>query len=121
MEMLVRLCWLVLAAVHLPPAAATAVPSLIERLYGVEPTGDVGVLLVHRATLFLAVAAASVYAAFVRTSRPVSSIVVGVSILGFLALYFRAAAPPALRTIAVVDMVALIPLGVVMVDAWSGR
>jgi hypothetical protein len=121
MEMLVRLCWLVLAVVHLPPAAATVVPGLIERLYGVEPKGDVGVLLVHRAVLFLAVAAASVYAVFVRTARPVSSIVVATSIMGFLAVYLRAGSPRALHMIAVVDMVVLIPLGVVMVDAWVGR
>ena len=115
METLTRLAWIALAAVHLPPAAVLAAPGLARRLYGVDPEGAAGVLIVHRGALFLALAALALWAAFDPALRRAASVALGLSIVGFLILYLRAGAPPgALRTIALADAAALVPL------AWAG-
>jgi hypothetical protein len=58
------MAWGLLALAHLSPAAVAILPSLVERLYGVSPTGDLGVLIAHRGALFLAIFAACVLAVF---------------------------------------------------------
>lgn len=121
METAVRLCWVVLALVHVPPAFAVFAPGLLGRLYGVDHSGDVGLLLLHRAVLFLAVVAAAAVAAFDSAARPTASLVVVISVVGFLVLYLRTGSPPALRSIAIVDLVAVVPLAVVLHDAWVRR
>lgn len=112
-------CWWLLAALHALPGLALVRPALIERLYGVAPGGDVFVLLQHRAALFAAVAAACLWAAFDPAARGVSCVVVSISMLTFLALYWAAGSPPALRTIALADLAGLAPLAWVTWRAWG--
>jgi hypothetical protein len=119
MEITTKLAWGLLALAHLSPAAVAFVPSLVERLYGVSPAGDLGVLIAHRGALFLAIVAACVLAAFDPPARRALSVVVAISVIGFLALYLRAGAPSGpLRTIAIVDAATLLPLALVVVAAW---
>ncbi|MEO1015862.1 MAG: hypothetical protein AAFX08_11810 [Pseudomonadota bacterium] len=119
MEILVRICWFALALVHVAPAAVVFSPGLVERLYGASPDGETGVLLVHRGALFLTVVAAAVFAAFDPPSRRLASLVAAISMIGFLIIYARAGTPIGpLRTIAMTDAVALIPLAFVGWRAW---
>lgn len=119
MEIWVRIAWAALALVHVMPAAVAAAPRLVDRLYGVPPGGDVGVLLVHRGFLFLAVLVAAAWAIFDPAGRRLATAVVAISIIGFLFVYLRAGAPAGpLRTIAVADAAALIPLAFVTLAAW---
>ena len=119
MERLVILCWLVLAAVHASPAAVLFRPALTETLYGVPPTGPTGLLVVHRGALFLGVFVVAVFAAFSPDARKAATLLVGISLAGFLIVYTMAGAPLGpLRTIAIVDAAALLPLAVVAWSAW---
>lgn len=122
MELLVRLSWGALALIHAAPAAVVFAPTLIRRLYGADPAGDVGLLLVHRGAMFLAVVAVCLYAAFEPGARRTAGLVTAISILSFLGLYVRAGLPSgALRSIALADVVALVPLGLVLWAAWGLR
>lgn len=119
MERLTIIAWLALAAVHVAPAAVLVAPDLTRTLYGVAPDGPAGLLIVHRGALFLAVLAAALFAAFSPDARRAASIVVGISVIGFLLVYARAGMPAgSLRTIAVVDAIALVPLAFVGYRAW---
>jgi hypothetical protein len=116
--MLVTFAWLALMLVHTPPAVATFSAKLRQRMYGVEEGGPLGVILTHRGVLFLAVAAVCVLAAFVPGERVAAALVVSISILGFLATYLLGGSPKQLRTIALIDTIALAPLAVVLIDVW---
>jgi hypothetical protein len=115
-EAVAKIAWALLALAHAPPALAFFRPSLIERLYGTSPDGELGLLLTHRAALFLAVAAAAVYALLVPDARRLASIMLAISMISFLYLYWRAGMPAgSLRTNALVDLAAIPPL---LVAAW---
>ena len=118
MDRLVMVCWLLLVLIHAPPAAAFFAPGLIERLYAVPAEGEIGILLQHRAALFLAVLAACAVAAFHLPSRKLATLVVATSMLTFLWLYLRGGSPERLRTIFIADLVGLAPLALVAWDAW---
>ena len=119
MEWIVKIAWALLALVHVPPAAVLIRPALTEQLYGVSASGETGVLLIHRGALFLAVAGLAVFAALDPASRKAAGFALTVSMIGFLVLYLRAGAPAgSLRTIAIMDAIALIPLALVLFDAW---
>ncbi len=121
MEAITKASWLALVAVHAAPAAILFRPGLLGKLYGVEAAGPIGILLTHRGALFLAVFAAALIAAFDPGSRQAASVVAAISVVGFLAVYANAGLPAGpLRSIAVVDAVALVPLLIVAVDAWRG-
>jgi hypothetical protein len=115
----VTLAWLALVLVHTPPALATFSPSLRNRMYGVDGSDPLGLILTHRGVLFLAVASVCVLAAFNIEARLAAALVTSISLLGFLAAYVVAGAPKRLRTIALVDAVALIPLAFVLFDVWT--
>lgn len=120
MEWIVKLCWSLLALAHATPAAALFAPHLIEKLYRADLSGDGGLLLVHRAALFLAVVVVCLYAALDPSARRAASLVVGISVVSFLALYGLNGFPEGpLRKIALVDAIALLPLGIVALSAWS--
>lgn len=122
MPFLTPAAWFALALVHLPPAAVLLRPGLTGTLYGTSASGDVGVLLIHRGALFLAVVVLCVFAAIEPSARRAASLVLGISVLGFLAVYAMAGMPAgALRIIALADAVALLPLGWVMWQAWVER
>lgn len=116
--MLVTLAWLALVLVHTPPALATFSAKLRQRMYGVEEGGPLGVILTHRGVLFLAVAAVCMLAAFVPGARIAAALAVSISVLGFLATYLLGGSPKQLRTIALIDTVALAPLALVLFDVW---
>ncbi|MCH2486728.1 MAG: hypothetical protein MK010_03160 [Erythrobacter sp.] len=99
--------WLLLAAIHALPAAAFFRPSGLTELYGLEPDNPLFLLMQHRAALFLGVFSACVFAAFLPEGRRLASVIVGISLLGFLFLFWRGGYPVELRTIAIVDIVGL--------------
>ncbi len=120
-EMFRALVWSVLAIAHLPPAAVAFGPGLVRRLYGVAPEGSEGLLLQHRGALFVAVAIAAGIAVVDPGTRRAASLVVGVSVVGFLVIYGRGGWPAGpLRSIAWVDVALLIPLVFATHDAWTG-
>lgn len=121
MDGMVRVSWLLLALVHAAPAAVLFSPGLTEKLYGVPPQGTVGVLLIHRGAMFLAVFLVALFAALSPEARRAASLVVGISVVGFLAVYALQGFPAGpLRTIALVDAVALLPLAIAAHGAWRG-
>lgn len=105
--MLDRLAWLLLAALHVPPAIALVRPGMIESLYGVTRDTAAFPLVQHRAALFAAVLAICLWAMVDPGVRRLASIVCAISILSFLLLYWTSGAPPALGTIALADLLFL--------------
>lgn len=119
MEAVIKAAWAMLALIHLQPALVALRPGLAKRLYGLAPDGVLGVLIQHRGWLFLAVLAACLHAFLDPGARKAASLFVAISVIGFLTVYLRAGAPTgALRTIALVDAVGLLPLAVVLFMAW---
>lgn len=119
MEILTQASWMALALIHSFPAVAAFRPAVIERLYGVSPTGDLAVILQHRGVLFLAVVVACLLGALLPTARRPLAVVVATSVIGFLILYARAGMPSGpLRKVALVDAVGLVPLALVVYSAW---
>ena len=119
--MWVEVSWAALALIHAPPALATFLPALRRRLYGgVDERGQLGIILIHRGILFLAVFAACLFAAFNAKAHELATIVVAISVVGFLLVYLRAAPSSRrpLRNVAAVDAIGLVPLAVVVLDAW---
>ncbi|MEZ5960854.1 MAG: hypothetical protein R3C30_10590 [Hyphomonadaceae bacterium] len=115
--MWVTLAWLALVLVHTPPALATFSPQMRKRMYGVDEAGPLALLLAHRGVLFLAVASVCVLAAFYPQARVAAALVTSISVVGFLIGYLLAKSPQRLRTIALVDALALVPLALVLLDA----
>ena len=105
--MLQRIPWLLLALVHLLPALALFQPAMMTRMYRVSSTDPVFLLVQHRATLFLAVFVAAIWAAFDPGARRLACVVIAISMIGFVALWLDGGQPQALRTIALVDLAAL--------------
>ena len=117
--MLVTIGWVVLAGIHVAPAAVLVAPGLGARLYGAVPDATVALLLQHRAVLFLAVLAVALLAAASPGARRAASLLVGISVVGFLWVYLAHGAPEGpLRRVAIVDALALLPLGLVTLAAW---
>jgi hypothetical protein len=119
MDRLNLVCWLALAAIHASPAAVLFRPDLTETLYGVSPGGSTGILILHRGALFLGVVVVTLFAAFAPEARRAASLLVAISVAGFLLVYVLAGAPEGpLRAIAMVDAVVLLPLAFVTWRAW---
>lgn len=119
METLTKMYWGLLLLVHVPPSAIFFAPRLSETLYGLSPAGDTGLLLVHRGALFVSIMTACGFAILDPGVRRAASAIVAVSVLGFLLVYLRAGTPSGpLRTIAVADAIALVPLFFVLFAAW---
>ena len=119
MVVMTKAAWLMLALIHVAPALVFVAPSMVQRLYGVDPAGDLGVLLSHRGALFFAVLAAALFAFVDARAERLASLVVGISMIGFLLIYARAGFPAGpLRKIAITDAAGLLPLILVIVKAW---
>jgi len=119
MEISIKAAWLLLAALHATPAMSAFAPGLIEKLYGITPEGDTGILLIHRGALFLAVCLAALYAAFSPESRRLASLVLAISMIGYLIIYVQGGSPAGgLQNIAIPDAICLIPLFWVSYHAW---
>lgn len=105
--MLKPILWLILAAIHAMPALALFRPATLTTLYRIQPDNPLFLLMHHRAALLFAVFVACIWAAFVPDGRRLAVLVVGISMLSFLALYFMAGSPAPLRRIAIVDLAGL--------------
>ena len=105
--MIAGLCWALLGLVHVTPALALFQPALISRLYGVEPGSNVFILMHHRAALFLVIVVICVWALLDPDVRRLATITVGISMGSFVLVWWRYAAPSALRSIAVADLIGL--------------
>ena len=114
--MIERVCWGLLGLVHLAPALALFRPALIARMYGASPGSSTFLLLHHRAALFLVVLVICVWAMARPEVRQLATVAVAISMLSFLGLWWAAGSPASLRTIAVVDLIGLLPLGYI---AWA--
>ena len=99
--------WLVLAAIHAMPALALFRPATLTSLYRLQPDNPLFLLMHHRTGLFFAVFVACVFAAFVPEGRRLAVLVVGISMVSFLLLYWQAGSPAPLRKIAQVDLLGL--------------
>ena len=99
--------WLILATIHAMPALAFFRPATLTSLYRLQPDNPLFLLMHHRAGLFVAVFVACIWAAFVPEGRKLAMLVVGISMVSVLALYWQAGSPPALRKIANVDLAGL--------------
>lgn len=118
MEVLIKVCWGLLGAIHLTPSLVLFRPSLIETLYGVDPAGTIGVLLVHRAGMFLTVVILAMVAIWYPGTRRIAALVTAISMISFLLVYARSGMPPGqLRTIAWSDVGGLLPLAFVCLAA----
>lgn len=105
--MLQPIFWLLLAAIHALPALAFFRPSGLTLLYGIQPDDPLFLLMQHRAALFLAVVIACVWAAFIPEGRRLAVLVVGVSMVSFLVLFWLNGSPQELRRIAMADLAGL--------------
>ncbi len=103
--MMLKIARLILAAIHALPALALFRPAMIGQLYRVDSDNPLFLLLHHRAALFLVIFLLAVWAAFDPASRRIAS--VGVNMVSFLVLYWSAGSPPALKTIAMTDLVGI--------------
>ena len=105
--MLQPIAWLLLGAIHALPAMAFFRPASLTQLYGIAPDNPLFLLMQHRAALFLAVFAACLWAAFIPEGRRLAVVIVALSMMSFLVLYWQAGAPAPLRKIAMVDLAGL--------------
>jgi len=105
--MMERLAWGLLALVHITPALALFAPSLLTKLYDVKSGDPLFLLMHHRAALFLTVVVACIWCALDPTPRRLGVVLVSISMLSFLALYFANGNPPALKQIAIADLIGL--------------
>lgn len=121
-EYITKASWGLLALIHLMPALVLFSPDLVQKLYGVSTSDDMGILIVHRGGLFLAVMLSAVLACFFIDMRRLASLVVGISVISFLYVYGRAGWPDgAMRKIALVDLLALAPLAWVLWQSWFAQ
>lgn len=120
LELVTKVCWALLGVLHAMPSAAFFFPGTTEKLYGVSGKGDVGILLTHRACLFLALVVVAAYAIFDPEARRTATLIFGISMVGFLLVYARAGMPKgSLRAIAWADLLGLLPYLLVAAAAWS--
>lgn len=117
MTVLVRLAWIVLAAIHLLPALGLVSASVRQQLYGPVPTGDLSLLLAHRGLIFAALLVSALVAAIFTPARLATAFAVTVSVTGFLVLYaVEGCSGGPLRRIAIVDAAALPALLIIWLD-----
>jgi hypothetical protein len=116
MAIVVTVCWGLLALVHLMPALALVRPALLTELYGVGPESPLFLLMQHRAALFAAILLICLWCMVDSGPRRLAAVAVGFSMLSFLWLWWQAGQPVALRRIALVDLMGLLPLVLV---AWA--
>lgn len=105
--MMQTISWIVLALIHAVPALALFQPQLLTRLYAVEPSSPLFVLMHHRAALFFAIFMICLWALFDPGARRVAVVAVGISMITFLALYGMAGMPDPLLQIAVPDAIGI--------------
>lgn len=105
--MILAVPWIVLALIHATPAVALFQPALLTRLYGIEPTNPLFILMQHRAALFLVVVVMCLWSVVDPGARRVAAVAVAISMVSFLVLYANAGMPQSLQTIAVADTIGI--------------
>ncbi|WP_430445226.1 hypothetical protein [Sphingorhabdus contaminans] len=105
--MMLKIAWLVLAAVHATPALAFFRPATLTTLYRLDNSNPLFLLMHHRAALFFAVFALCLWSAFDSQPRRAAVVLTAISMLSFLALYFQYGSPRPLKTIALIDLAGL--------------
>lgn len=119
--MLVTVAWVLLALVHLTPALAFVRPAQLTSLYRVDADNPLFTLMHHRAALFVVIVLLCMWAIIEPAVRRVAAVGVGFSMVSFLIIYWRGGQPMALKSIAMVDLIGLLPLAVVAWDAFGRR
>ena len=119
--MLQPITWVLLALIHTTPALALVRPSLLTSLYRLTPDNPLFVLMHHRAALFAGILLICLWCAVDAAPRRLGACVVALSMISFLILYWHAGYPRALRQIAMVDLVGLIPLAYVLWASFERR
>ena len=102
--MTAKIPWIALALLHLAPALALFRPASMSTLYGLDAASPLLPLMQHRAALFACILIAATWATFDPGVRKLSVVIIGTSMLSFLALYFASGQPANLRTIAIADL-----------------
>jgi len=108
--MIDKICWALIAIIHVTPALALFRPALISKMYGIEQGTDSFTLMRHRAGLFVVIFVICLWALFRPEVRPLASVAAGLSMGSFVLIWWLAGASPALRTIAIADMIGLLIL-----------
>jgi hypothetical protein len=121
MDIAVRIGWGLLALVHLMPALAFFRPGQMATLYRVNADNPLFSLMHHRAALFVVIFILCLWAMVDPAVRRLAAVGVGFSMLSFLLIYWRAGQPTALKTIAMVDLIGLLPLAFVAWAAFAAR
>jgi len=103
------LAFAVVGAIHLTPIAPVFVPETLTRLYGITPDDTtLLVMLRHRALLLALVGILCLWASWSTPVRPAALLAAAINVAGFLGFYALYGNPAgALRTIAIVDLIAL--------------
>jgi hypothetical protein len=121
MDWAVRIGWGLLAAVHFMPALAFFRPGQMAAMYRVSADNPLFSLMHHRAALFVVIFTLCIWAACDPAVRKLAVVGVGLSMLSFLWIYWRAGQPAPLRMIAMLDLAGLLPLALVAWDAFDRR
>lgn len=117
--MIERAAWYFLALVHAAPALALFAPSLLTRFYDVHPADRLFLLMQHRSALFLAMVVACIWCAIEPGPRKLCAIIMALSMLSFLALYFANGSPAGLKQIAMTDLIGIPALAFVAWKAYA--
>jgi hypothetical protein len=106
------LAFAVVATIHLIPIGPVFAPELLTRLYGIKPDDETPLVLMrHRALLLGLVGILCLWAIWSAQVRPAALLAAAINVVGFLAFYALYGNPAgALRTIAIGDLVAVLPL-----------
>lgn len=119
MNLMIQLGWVLIALIHATPALALFRPALLTKLYGIKAGSGLFTFMHHRAALFLVIVVMCLWAVFQPSVRPMASVCAGISMAAFVVIWWLAGAAPALRTIAIYDIVGLAVLAPVAWHAFS--
>lgn len=115
MELCIRICFGLLALLHVLPAFVFFSPSLAERLYDVPLGSSASILIIHRGALFCVICLMVVWAIFDPAVRYLAIVGVFISMAGFLFVYWQQGLPAgSLRTIALADVAGLLILAIIV-------
>ncbi len=117
--MLDRILWLILAGIHAMPALAFFRPATMTAMYRMQADNPLFLLMRHRAALFVVIFIIALWAAADPGARRLASVALTISMVSFLWLYWQAGSPPALKTIALVDLAGLPVLALAMWRAFA--
>ncbi len=113
MNIVTSIGWVLLALIHATPALALFQPVLLTKLYGIKSGSGLFTFMHHRAALFLVIVVMCLWASLRCEVRPMAAVCAGISMGSFVAIWWLAGAPAALRTIALYDVAGLFILAFV--------